>query len=340
MRFLEACGLDTGAAELPFYERARAGLERYLLSEDAPYIVKDPWLFAYCDQVDPGEIEVEALLVPVRELAAAATSRILQERIAMADSPWRDRPTTDVHGLVPGGAVYSLDPVDEARILAVGFHRLILWATVRRIPLFLVEFPRIVNDGEYLVDALWPWLSAHCERDRAMQAFASVADPDLVRIEAAQVSGPEGPMADAEQLDRAAMSFLLKEREAVLTATRDELAQTAHRLSETERRLGGAEQCVAETLDRLAASEREASEREQRLGSRLAEAQAALAQRSITLAQTELALDAATTEVQAVHRTWSWRVTRPLRALRAARTSRDEVRHGLSSQSGGSLDLG
>jgi hypothetical protein len=326
VRFLEACGLDTGPPDQFFDPRARAGLERNLLDEDAPYVVKDPWLFAYCDQIDPGAIEVEALLVPVRELAAAATSRILQERIAMADSFWSDLPASDVHGVIAGGAVYSLDPVDEARILAVGFHRLILWATVRRIPLFLVEFPRIVNDGEYLIDTLWPWLGAHCERDRAMRAFTSVADPDLVRVEGALPPGPEGRRADAEQLDRAAMNVLLKEREALLSVMRDELALTQQRLTEAEQRLGDAERHLAETQVRFAASEREASEREELLASRVATAESALAQRSVALARTERALDAATTEVHAVQGTWSWRVTRPIRALRGAgRTRRDEL---------------
>ncbi len=331
VRFLEACGLDTGPPDQYFDPRARAGLERNLLSEDAPYVVKDPWLFAYCDQIDPSAIEVEALLVPVRELAAAATSRILQERIAMADGIWSDLPVSDVNGVIAGGAVYSLDPVDEARILAVGFHRLILWATVRRIPLFLMEFPRIVNDGEYLIDTLWPWLGAHCERDRAMRAFTSVADPDLVRVEGALVPGPEGRQGDAEQLDRAAMSVLLKEREALLTTTRDELARTEGRLTEAEQRLGDAERHLAETQDRLAASEHGVSEREELLGSRLAAAESELAQRSVALARTERALDAATTEVRAVQGTWSWRVTRPIRALRGdGRTRRDELRQDQS----------
>ncbi len=333
VHFLEACGLDTGATDMPFDARARAGLERNLLDERAPYIVKDPWLFAYCDQIDQSQVEVEALLVPVRELAAVATSRILQERITMADSFWADLPPSDVHGMVPGGAVYSLDPLDEARILAVGFHRLILWATARQIPLFLLEFPRIINDSEYLIDTLWPWLGARCDRDRAMSAFGAVADPDLVRVEGARVWGSEGHVADAEQLDREAMRLLLKERDVILTATRDDLAATEQRLSEAERRLVDAEHRLGETQARLAASERQVSETEQQLGSRLAEAEATLADLAITLAQTERALDAATSEIDAVHRTLSWRLTRPLRTLRTAeRSRRDLAPEGVSSQ--------
>ena len=313
VRFLESCGLDTGATEMPmpFDPRARAGLERNLLDGSAPYIVKDPWLFAYCDQIDPAQIEVEALLVPVRDLAATATSRILQERITMADSFWADLPASDVHGMVAGGAVYSLDPLDEARILAVGFHRLILWATARQIPLFLLEFPRIVKDGDYLIDTLWPWLGDHCEKDHARSAFASAADPDLIRVEGARVVDPEASTTDAEHLDRAAMRVLLQEREANLAATRDDLAEKAHRLSEAEIRL-------AEANDMLVASERRAAETELELESRLAEFEAALAQRSVMLGRTEHALDTTTNEMRAMRATWSWRLTRPLRSLRRA----------------------
>ncbi len=154
-----------------------------------------------------------------------------------------------------------------------------------------------------------------------MSAFASVADPDLVRVDGARVSGSEGHMADAEQLDREAMRLLLKERDVILTATRDDLAATEQRLSEAERRLVDAEHRLDETQDRFAASERQVSETEQQLGFRLAEAEATLADLAITLAQTERALDAATTEIDAVHRTRSWRLTRPLRTLRGAKHS-------------------
>jgi hypothetical protein len=294
---------------LPFDARARAGLERNLLDPRAAYVVKDPWLFSYCDQIDPGEVEVEALLVPVRELAASATSRILQERITMAESFWSDLQPSDVHGMVPGGAVYSLDPVDQARILAVGFHRLILWATTRRIPLFLLEFPRIVGDGEYLIDTLWPWLGEHCERDRAVEAFVSVADPGLVRVDGGQVRMPEDHALEAGQLDRAAMSVLLKERQVTLDATRRELAVAEQRLVDAERRL-------AEVRDELGASQHAAVEAEQAFVSRLAAVDAALAQRSIALGRTERARNEAVAQLAAVRGTWSWRLTRPLRALR------------------------
>ena len=57
------------------------------------------------------------------------------------------------------------------------------------------------------------------------------------------------------------MRVLLQEREANLAATRDDLAEKAHRLSEAEIRL-------AEANDMLVASERRAAETELELESR------------------------------------------------------------------------
>ena len=67
VRFLNQCGLDTGSSTDTFDERTRAGLEHNLLDKHAPYVVKDPWLFTYCEGVDLGAVTVDALLVPVRE---------------------------------------------------------------------------------------------------------------------------------------------------------------------------------------------------------------------------------------------------------------------------------
>ncbi len=342
VRFLKECGLDTGSSTGSFDERAQAGLEHNLLDEHAPYVVKDPWLFAYCERVDLGAVAVDALLVPVRELMAAATSRMLQERVAMTDRPWPNWPPSDVNGVVTAGAVYSLDPVDQARILAVGFHRLIHWATVERVPLFLLEFPRIVNDGEYLIETLWPWLSNHCDRERAESAFAAVADPLLVRVERLhQADATQDANSGTAKLDFEAMRIALDEHKALLTSASDQLAETREALAETEGRLAESEGRLAETEGRLAESHARLAETEGRLAethagltetearlaethARLAETEARLAETHARLAETEGSLgeyrsqhDVAIRELEAVRATLSWRMTRPLRAAKA-----------------------
>lgn len=302
VRFLGACGLDVGTPT-SFDERARAGLEHDLLDDHAPYVVKSPWMFVYCDRIDPQAVALDALIVPVRDLMASATSRMLQERTAMAEGPWANWPASDVNCTIAGGAVYSLDPVDQARILAVGFHRLIYWATVRQVPLFLLEFPRAVNDGEYLIDTLWPWLSAHCTRDQARAAFDVVAEPGFVRIGGngqidQDVSRQSAP-PHIEQLDREAMVILLKERNALLAAAQDELA-------ETREVLGATKVLLQETRDRLADIER-----------LRAQSDASLEQMRTQRAALTVQLAAAAQEIDALRHTVSWRITRPIRTLRS-----------------------
>ncbi len=300
VRFLNLCGLDTGTSTDSFDERAKAGLEHNLLDEHAPYVVKDPWLFAYCERVDLGAVNVDALLVPVRELMAAASSRLLQERVAMAEGPWPDWPPSDVHGMVTGGVVYSLDPVDQARILAVGFHRLIHWATVGRIPLILLEFPRIVNDGEYLIETLWPWLSNHCDRETAQGAFAAVADPQLVRLETLQQADTSQEVSlDTSTLDREAMRIVLQEHKALLTNANDQLAQTREVLVEIQARLVETEGSLIETQGRLA------------------ETEGSLADRDEVIREYQMQLDAVIRELNALQASLSWRMTWPIRRLRA-----------------------
>jgi hypothetical protein len=300
VRFLDHCGLDTASSADFFDIRSRAGLEHNLFADDVPYVVKDPWFFNYCDDVDPAAMAIDALLVPVRELMAASTSRILQDRIAMAEDSRTHGPASDVTSRVTAGVVYSLDPVDEARILAVGFHRLIHWATAHEVPLFLLEFPRIVNDREYLIETLWPWLSAHCDKEEARSAFSVVADPLLVRVEAPQGSDVDHRRSvDAEQLDRNAMGILLKEREDLLAFTNDQLAEVREALAESQRRLSYAQDRLAEAQETIVETER------------------ALGHVSSALGEVQSHLRAAIAEVNALRQTLSWRITKPLRWLGA-----------------------
>jgi hypothetical protein len=306
VRFLAACGLDVGPTTEYEYERARAGLEHRVLDVHAPYVVKDPWFFVYCERIDPAVVSIDALIVPVRELVAAATSRVVQELMARPDEIWRDWPPADVYAATPGGVVYSVDPVDQARLLAVGFHRLIYWATVRQIPILLIAFPRCVSDREYLIDNLWPWLGAHCERERARQAFDAVTEPELVRAEGWMqretseldaVQRTEGP--SVESLEREALTEMLLERAAHIEALNTKLAKTTAELNRA--------------YERIAQIKRDRSQ-----GARaLAEA---LRQRDEAAAR----LAKASSLVRALRATFSWRITRPLRTARSLASRLDK----------------
>jgi hypothetical protein len=216
VEFLHACGLETGIADdatSPRTERARAGLERRLDNDpDSPYVVKHPWLFAYCDQLDMSRLQIDVLIVPMRDLMAAAESRVHQERLALlSDVHHRVLPGAQVAGRTPGGVLYSLDVVDQARLLAVGFHNLLRWAVRNELRLVLLDFPRLTTDCQYLLENLWPWLRDHCTREVARSAFASVARPDAVRVEEPTAAPAAGAVLAPGEPDR----FVL-ERKALL----------------------------------------------------------------------------------------------------------------------------
>ena len=127
-------------------------------------------------------------------------------------------PHTRRHGLswetwcrTPGGTVYSLSPVDQARLLAVGFHRLVDRLAAADVPMLFLSFPRFITDADYLYSRLRSVLPSTVTRDAALRAHAAVADAGKVRIGAelsgagkATVHAMQGPsLAD---LDRIALA--------------------------------------------------------------------------------------------------------------------------------------
>ncbi len=233
VQFLDRCGLETNLSGSSWFAQARAGHEHALDGEGTlPYVVKDPVLFTYCADLDLAAIQIDVLIVPVRDLMLAARSRVHQERLAIADNPWLQRREVQHAGTTPGGILYSLDVVDQARILAVGFHRLIHWAIVNEIPLLLPEFPRLVEDREYALRTLWPWLGGHCSLELARSAFAETADVRAVRIKhdcttEDHVSAHRAEEPDPDTLDRAVLSERLQESRATLALAQSDLARAS-----------------------------------------------------------------------------------------------------------------
>lgn len=158
VQWLGASGLDVGEfGPQDYHPEARAGYERNLLQPDLPYVVKDPWLWTYCADVDPDMVEV--LVLPVRRLYDAAESRVRVERAAGAKrSHW---------GWTNGGVLCSLDPFWQSRILAFGFYELVQWAVDNDIPIQTLAYPRLVQSAAYAVDRLADWLPNH---NRALEA--------------------------------------------------------------------------------------------------------------------------------------------------------------------------
>ena len=193
VRYLTELGLDTTLArngdQAGWDNEANAGLENLLIpGADLPYVVKSPWISEYIDQIlDEKKFKIDAFIVPVRDLVEAATSRaVLEQRAIHQHNPWMaerlTKPWGTYGGHSAGGLVYSLNPLDQARLLAVQFHRLVLKVAEAGIPLVFPVFPRIATDWRYLYQCLKPILPTDITERLARAAHARVADAAKVRV--------------------------------------------------------------------------------------------------------------------------------------------------------------
>jgi hypothetical protein len=201
VKYLAELGLNTHIAvqgKASWDEDAHAGLEDLILhgGEELPYVVKSPWLHEFVDEVlERDDITIDGVIIPVRNLADAASSRSIRElqnvhrvheRMAEENKTW------DTWGTTPGGILYSLNPLDQARLLAVGFHHLIERLTRADVPIYLLAFPRFTEDPEYLFSTLKDCLPSSIDLDAAFAAHRSVVDLDKVRV-AEELSGKGMP---------------------------------------------------------------------------------------------------------------------------------------------------
>lgn len=242
VRYLTELGLDTtlarGGKQATWDKRANAGLEENLAAsnpEDLPYVVKSPWLFESIDFIlSRSGLILDAVIVPVRDLSEAAASRAVLERQAMHKAaPWmlESSRSWETWGTTAGGLIYSMNPIDEGRLLAVGFHHLIERLTAAEVPVVLLTFPRLAQDAEYLYRKLRPFLPAEVTEAAAVEAHRKLADPEKIRIgDEIRTPVPQSSPAGAvcaypspEEIDRIALGRALAQAEAAAEELRSRL---------------------------------------------------------------------------------------------------------------------
>lgn len=232
VRYLSALGLETeidrsGVAQ--WDENANAGHETLPIitaAADLPYVIKTPWTYQFVEQLlAQDDLAIDLVIIPVRNLMEAAASRVIVERRTIHEQSilaTNFDATWDEWCWVPGGAVYSLNVVDQARVLAVGFHRLIHRLAEHDIPMVFLPFPRLVDDGSFLFSKLRPFLPANITAELAAAAHRSVVNAQAVRTEgelasmreASSVQTDAAPSSD--QLDLIAMKRELRRLKSVV----------------------------------------------------------------------------------------------------------------------------
>lgn len=243
VRYLTAVGLDTHISrkgEDQWDEQAGAGFEDFpvrFVPGRLPYVVKSPWLGECIDVVlNEGRIAIDAVLLPMRDLTEVATSRTAVERheilrsspgVAALGMGW------DVWSRTPGGMLYSLHPLDQARVLAVGFHHLLQRLVQADIPVVMLDFSRFISDPAYLYRKLRWLLPAGVTEDAALAAHSQVVDAKRVRV-ASELAAVKGiaPVTLPERDARNAEVIALRREMARLRGLADEATARGRREAE------------------------------------------------------------------------------------------------------------
>lgn len=145
---------------------SNAGLESNVRSLSAPYIVKDPIMCDYIDEiVDSSEIILEHVYVPMRTLSDAAKSRVNISKKG-AGKP------------IPGGMWKTNDPAQQEQMLATQLYKLLVGLGKMNTPVTFLHFPTTVKDPKYLYGKL-DYLLKDIDYATFEKVFNEVADPHL-----------------------------------------------------------------------------------------------------------------------------------------------------------------
>lgn len=327
VQYLAGCGLETHLTTNPderLDENANAGLEDAPIAGYAlPYVVKSPWLYEVVnDLVERTDITLDAVILPMRDIVEAATSRVILEMRARYSKEYLDPEIArwETWGETPGGIVYSLNPVDQARILALGFHETVRALVKKDIPIIFLDFPRLVEEREYLWEKLEPILRSRIDKESAISVHARIADTQKVRVgketrASATATGSENSLEEVSKprvsypshdtLDRAA---LLRE----LTRLRNQLNAASSDIARLENEATSATALAEETSRTSESLRSQLDEAVQQSVTTKAHAQSEIERRDKEFITRIAMLERSIRELR---ESASWRVTHPLRTI-------------------------
>lgn len=167
VRLLGELGEDTGFAnaEQGIDPTSHAGLEVDLKSICLPKVIKSAWA---CDELakilEKKSNRIEHCIVPIRDLFSAAESRRRISRISGCNQS--------------SGGLWDTDrPAEQENVLAQKLYNLMQVITQYEIAFTVLEFPRLVNDSEYL------WRNISPVFPKIRKSHFDSAFHDLVRPE-------------------------------------------------------------------------------------------------------------------------------------------------------------
>ena len=187
VELLTHLGLDTGFAvdELEWRKNngARAGLENDIRQDDCPYVVKNPAFCEYAEEILRNkDINVEQVIVPIRDLNAAADSRrFVTETQRNTLSRYKQLRQKIKKREFPGGLwrTGSDKNGSQEKVLLKLVYDLMLAISDSPVEVTFIRYPRIVKDDLYLYEKLRPILGSIPYESFATK-FNQVARTELV----------------------------------------------------------------------------------------------------------------------------------------------------------------
>lgn len=190
VQYFTALGFDTGftldQARGKVDPISKAGLEhpvRRVLGkgQQMAYVAKSPGFGKnLVPFLESGELKIKHCIIPMRELSDAAESRrhVTKQALAAGKKP-DDKQRGGIIARRKGGAESASR--DQELHLAIQFHRFLHTMVEHDVPLHFLRFPAFARGQQDVFAALEPILVEHgVTKQESDEAFASVADPDLI----------------------------------------------------------------------------------------------------------------------------------------------------------------
>jgi hypothetical protein len=173
LRFGTGFSLEGSLSEVD--EISHAGLEKALVDDENPYVIKSPWFADHlAEALRAQSINVCAALVPVRDLFSVAESR----RRVYLEAISRGSNDPLAH---PGSLWYTDKPQDQEDALMRQFYETIFSLVQFEVPIYFLEFPRLVRDPDYTFRTLQPLMSDHgVGYSEFIQAHGATAHVELI----------------------------------------------------------------------------------------------------------------------------------------------------------------
>ncbi len=168
VQVLTDLGLDTGFdPAAPIDTTVNAGLERSIEGPDAPWIVKSPDLSRTLGAIlDAGQVRVDHVIIPIRDLDVAAASRIRNTKYGRDLHTW--------------GGLLGTNRATRQRAALTGMLYELLYTVARHdLGHTFLLFPRFTTDWEY-THAQLGFLAPEINADRWRQALEARVKPNLI----------------------------------------------------------------------------------------------------------------------------------------------------------------